>query len=193
MAAHNPRDLLSVFAYHDPTSFDFIMTNQGRRTGRRVGWLVLLIIILFVLTIVAVPVWIIQPFKPQTGRGLTAAMALRGWSPIVTITALIISCILVAWLWRGSRRWFAKIVLIILLLPVIAAAWFARQNHFEWMFNPLMNTAYAKPSEVSFTGDSDMVLAVDNNGEAVAYPVRLMAYHHIVQDTVGGRAVVATY
>jgi hypothetical protein len=27
----------------------------------------------------------------------------------------------------------------------------------------------------------------------VAYPVRLMAYHHLVQDVVGGTPLVATY
>ncbi len=41
--------------------------------------------------------------------------------------------------------------------------------------------------------DPTCVAIVEMNGEAVAYPVRLMAYHHVVQDTVGGRAVVATY
>jgi hypothetical protein len=61
------------------------------------------------------------------------------------------------------------------------------------MFNPLANTAYAKVSDTGFVADTDMVLAVENNGEAVAYPVRLMAYHHLVQDTVGGTPVVATY
>jgi hypothetical protein len=42
-------------------------------------------------------------------------------------------------------------------------------------------------------GDSDVVLAVNLNGEAAAYPIRLMAYHHVVQDTVGGTPIVATY
>ena len=30
-------------------------------------------------------------------------------------------------------------------------------------------------------------------GERVAYPVRLMGYHHLVADTVGGVPLVATY
>jgi len=80
-----------------------------------------------------------------------------------------------------------------LLLPVSAAAWFARQNHFEWMFNPLANSAYAKANDASFVGEGDMVLAVEHNGDAVAYPVRLMAYHHVLGDTVGGTPIVATY
>ena len=79
------------------------------------------------------------------------------------------------------------------MLPLLASTWFARQNHFEWMFNPLANTAYAKSNEAAFVGENDMVLAVEIKDEAVAYPVRLMAYHHLVQDTVGGTPIVATY
>ena len=39
----------------------------------------------------------------------------------------------------------------------------------------------------------DQVLAVEHNGDAVAYPVRLMAYHHVVKDNVGGMPIVSTY
>jgi hypothetical protein len=38
-----------------------------------------------------------------------------------------------------------------------------------------------------------MVIAVEIAGDAVAYPVRQMAYHHLVNDVVGGRPVVSTY
>jgi Protein of unknown function (DUF3179) len=168
-------------------------TLRQRDPSRRLGWLLLLIIVLLALAMVAVPVLMIQPFKPQTDGGLAVSYALRRWSPLLTMTALVISAGLVLWLWSGSRRWIAKIVLVILLLPVLATVWFARQNHFEWMFNPLTNSVYARTNDASFVGEQDMVLAVENNGEAVAYPVRLMAYHHVVGDTVGGTPIVATY
>ena len=82
---------------------------------------------------------------------------------------------------------------MLVLLPAFAATWLARQNHFEWMFNPLPNPAYAKSADVSFINDDDRVLSVTIGGESVAYPVRLMAYHHLVEDTVGGTPIVATY
>lgn len=169
------------------------MTNTSTPKIRRIAWLALLIIILATLAIVATPLLIIQPFKAQTPRGLAVSYAMRRWSPILTIAALIVSFVAAGWLWRGSRRWLVKAALVIILLPLLAATWFARQNHFEWMFNPLTHTAYAKSSEASFVDGSDMVLAVENNGEAVAYPIRLMAYHHLVQDVVGGTPIVATY
>jgi len=78
--------------------------------------------------------------------------------------------------------------LVVIVLPLLAATWLARQNHFEWMFHPLPNAAYARPGGAAFVADADMVMAIESNGDAVAYPIRLMAYHHLVQDTVGDTA-----
>jgi hypothetical protein len=153
----------------------------------------LLIITLVALTIVLMPVWLIQPFSPQSERGLKISYTMRAWSPLLTLIIAAIAVPLVVWLWRGSRRWWKKAFLVVVLIPLLAATWFARQNHFEWMFNPIAKAAYAKTSEAAFVADTDMVMAVENNGEAVAYPVRLMAYHHVVQDNVGGTPIVATY
>jgi hypothetical protein len=38
-----------------------------------------------------------------------------------------------------------------------------------------------------------MVIAVNVQGEARAYPIREMAYHHIVNDVVAGQPIVSTY
>jgi len=160
--------------------------------NRRLVWLALLTIVLLALAMVVTPIWIIMPFKAQTQRGLALSFWLRRWSPLVTIIASATVLLLFSFLWRGSR-WWLKLALVVLVTPLLGATWLARQNHFEWMFRPVTNPAYAKPSEVDFIGDNDMVLAVENNGEAVAYPVLLMAYHHVLQDVVGGTPIAATY
>lgn len=61
------------------------------------------------------------------------------------------------------------------------------------MFNHLARANYANANEDAFVTDTDMVMAVKNNGQAVAYPARQMAYHHVVQYVVGGTPVVVTY
>jgi hypothetical protein len=61
------------------------------------------------------------------------------------------------------------------------------------MFNPLANPAYARVADASFVNENDRVLAVTIGTESVAYPIRLMGYHHLVGDTVGGTPIVATY
>ena len=171
------------------------MADQSYSSGvRRVlGWGALLLVGALTFTMVFIPVLKIQPFKPQTPEILALSYTLRSWSPWATMLALLVALLLVIFLWRGARRWWSKAILVLLLVPVLAAAWFARQNHFEWMFAPHANPAYASASEVDFVADDEMVLAIELNGDAVAYPIRQIAYHHIVQDTVGGVPVAATY
>jgi hypothetical protein len=161
--------------------------------GRKIAWLTLLVMTLIGVAMVLTPVWLIQPFKPQTPRALAWSYVMRSWSPLVTIACSLSALALLVYLWPGARRWWRKGALAVIILPLLAVTWLARQNHFEWMFHPLLTAAYARLPEAGFVADADMVMAVENKGEAVAYPIRLMAYHHLVQDTVGGTPMVATY
>lgn len=163
------------------------------RLNRKVAWLILAVMIAAALAVVLIPAILIVPFKPQTSRAVEISYLLKSWSPLATALALVISLALAGWLWMGKKSWWRRSLLVLSFVPLIAAVWFARQNHFEWMFNPLAKTAFAKVEQVKAVSDKDMVLAVAINGEAVAYPVREMAYHHVVHDTVGGVPIVATY
>ena len=156
-------------------------------------WLLLLLIVLAALAFVAVPVFLIQPFRPQTERALAAGYEVRRLAPWATLALAAAGLWLVARMWRGSRRWRARALTVLLLVPVLASVWASRQNVYERMFHPLARPAYARAEEADFVGDGDMVLAAERGGERVAYPVRLMAYHHLVADTVGGVPIVATY
>lgn len=166
--------------------------KTSRFFGRKASWLALLLITVIAFAIVAAPVWIIQPFSPQTARGVAVSYTMRRWSPLITILSLACVVFLVAQLWSSSR-WWKRAILVIVFIPLLAATWFARQNHFEWMFHPLASATYAKANNVSFVTDTDIVMTVESNGEAAAYPIRQMAYHHLVQDVVGGTPIVATY
>ncbi len=163
------------------------------RIGSRLIWPTLLLLLLLSIAFVAIPVFLIQPFRPQTQRALEISYWLRTWSPLATVIIFLIIVALTIWRWKGARRWWRKALLVIILVLSIVPAWFARKNHFEWMFNPLHKSSYVKAAAAAFVRDLDMVLAVKINNEAVAYPVRLMAYHHVVSDTVGGTPICATY
>lgn len=162
-------------------------------TARLAAWAALPLLIAAALALVLVPAWVVHPFKPQTREGLELSYALRGWSPLMTVALAAAAVALVVWMWRGTRRWWRKTLLVLALAPLVACAWLARQNHFEWMFSPLARAAYAQAAEASFVEDADMVIAVEVGGERVAYPVRLLAYHHLVHDVVGGTPLVSTY
>ena len=157
-------------------------------------WLLLLLLSVTALALVAVPVWLIQPFSPQTPRGLEVGYALRRWAPVLTVVACAVGLALAAWLWRDSRRWWRRALVVVVLAPVFASAWFARQNHFEWMFNALPKAEYVGIAEArAFLVDAEVVMGIDVNGSKLAYPVRQLAYHHIVNEVVGGTPLVVTY
>jgi hypothetical protein len=160
--------------------------------NRKILWLSLFMLIVIVLAIVLTPVFLIMPFKAQTPRIIEVSYLMRRWSPVATILGSLLILTLTIRLWLGGR-WWSRILLVLLLVPVFAATWFARQNHFEWMFNPLPNAAYARAGETTFVNNDDRVMSVTIGNESVAYPIRLMGYHHVVQDTVGGTPIVATY
>ena len=160
--------------------------------SRGVKWTLLAISAAIAFAVVAVPAWLIQPFRPQTERGVTISHLLRQLSPLLTIIALAIIAALAFTLWRGARWWSRSFIAVALIFAGFST-WFARQNHFEWMFHPLAAPSYASAAEAVFVDDADLVLAVEKNGEAAAYPVRQLAYHHLVHDTVGRVPIVVTY
>jgi len=163
-------------------------------SGRRVGfWLGLFALALIALGIVMVPVFLIQPFSPQTPGSIATAFLLRRWSPLVTLAALLLALMLVFRLWKGRPRLAGKIGSVALALPVLLAAWLSRQNHFEWMFAPITDPRFVRAGSADFVKPDDMVLAIQIGGDAVAYPVPQLAYHHLVNDEVGRVPIVATY
>ena len=102
-------------------SFRVMMATEktSRFFGRKSAWLALLVIIAIAVAIVVAPVWIIQPFSPQTARGVAVSYAMRRWSPLITILSVLCAVFLVAHLWRGSR-WWKKAILVIVFIPLFA-------------------------------------------------------------------------
>jgi len=181
---------------------------------RRVLWVIVLLAAVTAVTVVAIPTLTIMPFKPQTTRILAIAYPLRQIAPPVTLVCFVIVSGGALALLRGPRpsatpprgrtlRWFRQPVVRhvargVLLTALVAATgavtWFCRQNHFEWMFSPLANVKYVDVGATkSFLTDDEMVMGIDVNGLSLAYPVRQMAYHHVVNDMFGTTPVVVTY
>jgi len=144
--------------------------------------------------VVAIPVYLIMPFKAQPAWAVTLGYSLERAAPLVTLIAVLAVLGLVIRGWRsGKWGWVRRSAAVAVVILAGATAWLARQNRFHWMFAPLPNPAFARPAEADWVEQDDIVLAVTVNGESAAYPRRQVAYHHLVQDTVGGVPIVATY
>jgi hypothetical protein len=145
------------------------------------------------IALVVLPLALDQPFGTQTVRTLEAIYAMRRWSPVVTVLGLAALAVLAAISLRRRRTWLSLVGFAGVLTLAIAAAWFARQNPFEWMFNPLPRPQFVAAAQASFVDPNDLVLAVSADGDAAAYPIRQMAYHHLVNDRIGRTPAVVTY
>ena len=161
--------------------------------ARRRGILILCLMVATSLLAVGIPVWLIQPFRHQTPRDLELSYLLRRWSPVGVPLLAGFTLFWVIRLWRSSPGILRRSALALSLALTLLAAWFAQQNHFEWMFRPPSKIGFSSPAKASFLAEEDRVLGVELNGEAAAYPIRALAYHHLVHDQVGGVEVVVTY
>lgn len=165
-------------------------------SGRGVAfrqWSLLVLWTACLVAFVLIPVGLLHPFRAQTPLEVGLAYEMRRWAPLFTTLGLLPIAGLIYLRVRDQRvRW--RLIPIVLLVALAGAAtWFARQNHFEWMFEPLPAAVFVRASEAKFPASGDMVIAVETATDSVAYPVLEMAYHHLVMDNVGGVPVVATY
>jgi hypothetical protein len=140
----------------------------------------------------AFPVYVIRPFRAQDPAALSAALFVRRFGPNAALVCALAGAGLFVWVWAASRRMLARFAALALALATVAFAMAARVNVFEIMFHPVDAPSFDTASAAKIDAD-DMVIAIREGATARAYPIRTMAYHHIVNDRLGGTPVVATY
>jgi len=137
------------------------------------------------------PAIVIRPFAYQAPRALWWAMAIRQRAPMPALFAGLLCLGLGLVLWRTVDIW-RRVALTIVMLLVTFSAVMARINYFEWMFHPVDDVRF-QVEEQSKLDAGEMIMAVRFGNDARAYPISEMAYHHIVNDVVGGVPVTVTY
>jgi hypothetical protein len=143
------------------------------------------------IALFVIPTFIIRPFRQQTPRALWLALALRPRAPLLTLIAAAICILLTLAMWKLAGGW-RKAAIGVTLLLVVASAVMARLNYFEWMFHPIAGAQFQAHSSSKLDA-KEMVMAVSLSGEARAYPISQMAYHHVLNDTVAGVPIMVTY
>ena len=165
------------------------MSEPRLRTGTL--WIALAVFALAGFGAFFFPAFIIRPFAYQNPRVLLWAMAIRQRASIVSLLGASICFLLVALLWSNVTR-RRKAFLVIAAFLVSVSAVMSRLNYFEWMFHPVDRARFESESSSKLDA-KEMILAVRCGGDARAYPIREMAYHHILNDVVGGVPIAVTY
>jgi hypothetical protein len=143
------------------------------------------------LALFLIPAIIIRPFAYQAPKALQLAMAIRTAAPLWTALTAFFTVILAVLLWKRIALW-AKILIAFATLLACGSAVMARIDYFEWMFHPVPSIGFESAAS-SKLDPLQMVMAVRVSADARAYPIRAMAYHHIVNDIVGAVPIAVTY
>jgi hypothetical protein len=140
----------------------------------------------------AYPLYVIRPFRHQGPRELALALQILRFRPGVEMICAV-SALLAGFLyWRAEPKMLRKVGAMFAVALVILFTGLSRVNVYEIMFHPMGRPSFVSTADTKLDG-AEMVMAVRQAGDARAYPIRIVSYHHIVNDTVGGVPIVATY
>lgn len=108
------------------------------------------------------------------------------------------------WIFRGlfvamiivglfKSQWKRKWLLFFPIALLAAVGYIAN-------FKMAADAMFRQPNQLILTDAANnkvdagrLVLGVSMNGESKAYPIQFLGYHHHIQDTIGGKAILITY
>jgi len=137
-------------------------------------------------------VYFIMPFPgSQRMRSIDLAYALFEWRwPLrVLCGGLLVAGFPAAWRAGGRRRWLVAATLALVAAGAFVANYFlAADQAFQQPRTLILRAAATN----AVPGDR-LVVGIEVDGEARAYPLWFIGYHHQVRDRVGGREVLVSY
>ncbi len=94
------------------------------------------------------------------------------------------------------KRWLLIGGAVLLVLAVVSGIYWLRLRE-RFRFEELRDPEFVAAAEASFLEDGDRVLGVTGpegvGSVAKAYPVAVLAWHHIVADELNGRPITVTW
>lgn len=137
-------------------------------------------------------VYFIMPMPgSQRMRSVDAAYRIYQWRwPLRAVFgAMILAGALPAWRTPGRRRWLVPASLAVLAVAAYAVNF--RMAADQMFRQPTVLNM--KPAAQNTVKTDRLVVGVYLNGDARAYPLEFIGYHHQVRDSVGGTPVLVSY
>lgn len=158
----------------------------------RLRWAVLALLTLVAVAAFAIPMYVIRPFKTQDPDELAVALWVLRYGPWIAPVVALATVALIGTAWSRLHRW-PRVAVATLGLLAVAGAALSHVNIYEQMFHPVGDAlAYDDAAKAQVDAD-DLVLAVTRADQSHAYPIRTIAYHHIVNDVIAKEPIVSTY
>jgi hypothetical protein len=112
-----------------------------------------------------------------------------------------------------SIRWYVRAVFLLMVVAGVRQAFAIRHKWLPaaailcsliivWSFNYRLSAEHMfeeyeqltlKNRRENLVNEGSLVLGIEINGVVKAYPLRFLAYHHQVRDSIGGKRIMVTY
>ncbi len=149
------------------------------------------LLLLFAVEILRV--YFIMPFPgSQQSNTIDLAYFIGRNIWLLRIAAILLLAYPVFHIFKQARIWKKITLAVVLVLYGVAAYMVNFVMEADKMFYQPTNKLFADAAANKVAADR-LVLGVAINGEAKAYPIQFIGYHHQVADTVGNTPVIVTY
>lgn len=138
-------------------------------------------------------VYFIMPFPgSQKSNTINIAYFLNNYTWWFRILGLILLVPAMLYIFRHSKWW--RRILLGIVVALYALIFYAFNFKFlaDKMFYQPKNKMLANVAANKIDSNK-LIIGVAMNGEAKAYPIEIIGYHHQVQDTINGEPVMVTY
>ena len=163
---------------------------------RFAGWgstLLLGVLAILAGLFVVAPTALLGPQRDQTMVSLQRAYGFLRAGPAITVLLAIVALAITVRSWGRQPRRAQRGVSVALTVAIAMLAVAARIDPVEMMFAPLDEVRTVALAEADHVAPTGMVLGVRIGMRARAYPVGIVAYHHIVNDRLEDQPFAVTY
>ena len=138
-------------------------------------------------------VYLVMPFPGSQVRNTVSYAYWLDQSIIwIRILALLLICFALIIVFKNGRIWEKIFLSLFLLLYAFVFFFFNFRLQAENIFHQPVNKSFTVASN-SAMEKSKLIIGVVIDGQAKAYPIQLIGYHHQVMDTIGKTPVMITY
>jgi hypothetical protein len=138
------------------------------------------------------PMLIAHPLIEQTPGMLTTAYWVRTVAPVLSLVFVAIFALVLWRIWPKTRQ-NLRILAVLMAIPVVAVVLTSRSLFTEWFFAPAAGADFVVVRDYSDIADDDMVMGIEVDGKWRAYPIRYLAFHHMLNDQLGSAFLLPTY
>ncbi len=137
-------------------------------------------------------VYFIMPFPgSQKSDSIGFAYWLGRNITIIRVVLLLLIAFPLIRCFANDKRWRKVLLALVLLLYGVIFYFFNFRFEADKMFYQPKNKNFAAASYAG--ADTVLVIGVAINGEAKAFPIQIIGYHHQVRDSIGNTPVIVTY